>query len=158
MVASPKGLGPEKDCAGKASNICKRQARPLVREGAPQKQDRNCQALKKISGHEPQMGLDTKTYWLTDRQSQCDFDFDLIQAVSSQFSDSPWSEWTEEYPAVYLRLFKSFKWQRREVRRVKTYCANQRLYLECVIQTMCNEVYDRVKNWRVMILSCLTML
>jgi hypothetical protein len=24
------------------------------------------------------MGLDTSTYWLTDRQSQCDFDFDLI--------------------------------------------------------------------------------
>jgi hypothetical protein len=23
------------------------------------------------------MGLDTKTYWLTDRQTQCDFDFDL---------------------------------------------------------------------------------
>jgi hypothetical protein len=23
------------------------------------------------------MGLDTKTYWLTDRQSHCDFDFDL---------------------------------------------------------------------------------
>jgi hypothetical protein len=23
------------------------------------------------------MGLDTKTYWLTDRQSQCDFDFDF---------------------------------------------------------------------------------
>jgi hypothetical protein len=22
------------------------------------------------------MELDTKTYWLTDRQSQCDFDFD----------------------------------------------------------------------------------
>jgi hypothetical protein len=22
------------------------------------------------------MGLDTKTYWLTDRQSQCNFDFD----------------------------------------------------------------------------------
>jgi hypothetical protein len=22
------------------------------------------------------MGLDTKTYWLTDRQSECDFDFD----------------------------------------------------------------------------------
>jgi hypothetical protein len=28
------------------------------------------------------MGLDTKTYWLTDRQSQCDFDFDL-KTVSS---------------------------------------------------------------------------
>jgi hypothetical protein len=25
------------------------------------------------------MGLDTKTYWLTDRQSQCDFDFDLTE-------------------------------------------------------------------------------
>jgi hypothetical protein len=24
-----------------------------------------------------QTGLDTKTYWLTDRQSQCNFDFDL---------------------------------------------------------------------------------
>jgi hypothetical protein len=24
----------------------------------------------------PIFGLDTKTYWLTDRQSQCDFDFD----------------------------------------------------------------------------------
>jgi hypothetical protein len=24
------------------------------------------------------MGLDTKTYWLTDRQSQYDFDFELI--------------------------------------------------------------------------------
>jgi hypothetical protein len=23
------------------------------------------------------MGLDTKTYWLTDRQSQCGFDFDF---------------------------------------------------------------------------------
>jgi hypothetical protein len=23
------------------------------------------------------MGLDTKTYWLTERQSQCDFDFDF---------------------------------------------------------------------------------
>jgi hypothetical protein len=26
------------------------------------------------------MGLDTKTYWLTDRQSQCDFDFDLTES------------------------------------------------------------------------------
>jgi hypothetical protein len=28
------------------------------------------------------MGLDTKTYWLTDRQSQCDFDFDLELRVA----------------------------------------------------------------------------
>jgi hypothetical protein len=29
------------------------------------------------------MGLGTKTYWLTDRQSQCDFDFDF-DLVESQ--------------------------------------------------------------------------
>jgi hypothetical protein len=28
------------------------------------------------------MVLDTKTYWLTGRQSQCDFDFDLIKGES----------------------------------------------------------------------------
>jgi hypothetical protein len=27
------------------------------------------------------MGLDTKTYWLTDRQSQCDFDFDMAKTL-----------------------------------------------------------------------------
>jgi hypothetical protein len=25
------------------------------------------------------MGLDTKTYWLTDRKSQCDFDLSLVE-------------------------------------------------------------------------------
>jgi hypothetical protein len=35
------------------------------------------------------MGLDTKTYWLTDRQSQCDFDFDntLKQKTAHSFVD-----------------------------------------------------------------------
>jgi hypothetical protein len=28
------------------------------------------------------MGLDTKTYWLTDRHSQCDFDFDFDKQFS----------------------------------------------------------------------------
>jgi hypothetical protein len=44
-------------------------------ERAPhkKKQDRNCQRVLNIWS-KPQMGLDTKTYWLTDRQSQCDFD------------------------------------------------------------------------------------
>jgi hypothetical protein len=38
------------------------------------------------------MGLDTKTYWLTDRQSHCDFDFDfrLVQsAVQCSVLKSP---------------------------------------------------------------------
>jgi hypothetical protein len=30
------------------------------------------------------MGLDTKTYWLTDRQSQCDFDFDFDRKGSAE--------------------------------------------------------------------------
>jgi hypothetical protein len=29
------------------------------------------------------MGLDIKTYWLTDRQSQCDFDFNKGQSRES---------------------------------------------------------------------------
>jgi hypothetical protein len=28
------------------------------------------------------MGLDTKTYWRTDRQSQCDFDFEVRQSCN----------------------------------------------------------------------------
>jgi hypothetical protein len=44
----------------------KRQTWPLVREGAPHRQDTNFQ--KKKSGHEPHTGLNTKTDWLTDRQ------------------------------------------------------------------------------------------
>jgi hypothetical protein len=33
------------------------------------------------------MWLDTKTYWLTDRQSQCDFDFDLAVSRESLQAD-----------------------------------------------------------------------
>jgi hypothetical protein len=43
---------------------------------------------EETSGHEPQPGLDAKTDRLTDRQSQCDFDFDL----NSRESDSERSQ------------------------------------------------------------------
>jgi hypothetical protein len=72
MVTNAKGLRPEKDYAGGGQQHIKRQTRPLAREGAPQKQDCNCQRVI-------YMGLDTKTYWLTNRQSQCDFDFNLTE-------------------------------------------------------------------------------
>jgi hypothetical protein len=55
MVASTKGLGPEIDCAGKGPEAYTNDTRPLVKEGAPQKQHRNCQTVI-ISGHEFQMG------------------------------------------------------------------------------------------------------
>jgi hypothetical protein len=35
---------------------------------------------EETSGHEPQPGLDTKTDRLTDRQSQRDFDFKLVES------------------------------------------------------------------------------
>jgi hypothetical protein len=48
----------------------KRQTHPLVREDAPQKQDRDYQTVINI-------------HWLTDRQVQCDFDFDLDETETS---------------------------------------------------------------------------
>jgi hypothetical protein len=74
----------------RASSIYKRQTRPLVREGVIQKLDRNSQTVMKISCHEPQMGLDTKIYWLTDRQTQCDFD---LKKMTVQFSRSSVVRW-----------------------------------------------------------------
>jgi hypothetical protein len=62
----PRDSDPRETALARASVMYKRHTHPLVREGAPQQQDRNCQAVKRVSGHEPQMGLDTKTYWLTD--------------------------------------------------------------------------------------------
>jgi hypothetical protein len=46
-----------------------RQTRPLLREGTPQRQDSKFQT-ELISGRKPHSGLDTKTYWLTDRVSR----------------------------------------------------------------------------------------
>jgi hypothetical protein len=48
MVSSPKGLGPEKVCAGKDQQNIKKQTRPLVREGVPQEEDRNCHRVINI--------------------------------------------------------------------------------------------------------------
>jgi hypothetical protein len=73
----PRDSDPRKTTLARASSIYKRQTRSLVREGAPQRQDRNCQRVINIWSWAPD-GLDTKTYWLTDRQSQCDFDSELV--------------------------------------------------------------------------------
>jgi hypothetical protein len=43
------------------------------------------------------MGLDTKTYWLTDRQSQCNFDFDFDLWTSENSS-------TRQVGRVRIRL------------------------------------------------------
>jgi hypothetical protein len=77
----PRDTDQRKTTLARASSIYKIQTRPLVREGAPEKQDRNYQRIINI-----QMGLDTKIYWLTDRQSQCDFDFDFRVEAGSNAS------------------------------------------------------------------------
>jgi hypothetical protein len=58
-----------------------------------------------MSGHEPQMGLDTKTYWLTERQSQCDFDFDFeFSSVPNEES----SRWGSQFQMTRLEWSDSF--------------------------------------------------
>jgi hypothetical protein len=48
MVASPKGLGPEKTALARASSMYKRQTCSLVKESTPQKYDYNCQTVINI--------------------------------------------------------------------------------------------------------------
>jgi hypothetical protein len=74
MVASPKGLGPEKDCAGKDQKHIQDTDPSSRQRGAPQKQDRNCQTVINIWSWAPDGARHLDL--LTDRQSQCDFDFD----------------------------------------------------------------------------------
>jgi hypothetical protein len=48
MVTSPRDSDPRKTTLARASSIYKRQILSLVREGAPQPQDRNCQTVINI--------------------------------------------------------------------------------------------------------------
>jgi hypothetical protein len=58
---APRDSDPRKTVLARTINIYKRQACPLVREGAPRKQDRNCQTLINIGrGSTPRL-----TDWLT---------------------------------------------------------------------------------------------
>jgi hypothetical protein len=43
------------------------------------------------------MGLDTKTYWRTDRQSQCDFDFELKNIQEDIAVESTRTEWSVSF-------------------------------------------------------------
>jgi hypothetical protein len=55
------------------------------------------------------MALDTKTYWLTDRQSQCDFDFDnpvswglAVQLSSGREAANKWSySWVDSWQVFW---------------------------------------------------------
>jgi hypothetical protein len=62
MVASPNGIGPEKDCAGKDQQHIQMTDPASRQRGRPHKNQTLTVKEKYISGHEPQMGLNTKTF------------------------------------------------------------------------------------------------
>jgi hypothetical protein len=61
-----QGTRTREDCVG---SMYKRQTRPLVREGAPQEQDRNCHTSNKDLVVSPKWVLYSKTDWPADRRS-----------------------------------------------------------------------------------------
>jgi hypothetical protein len=65
----PRDSDPRMTALARASSTCKRQTRPLVREGAPQAQDRNCHTSNKDLVVSPRWVLYSKTDWLADRRS-----------------------------------------------------------------------------------------
>jgi hypothetical protein len=78
----PRDSDPRKTALGRTSSIYKRQARPLVREGVPKKQHRNCQmVIINIWSWAPDGARHQDL--LTHRQSQCDFD------LSTEAEESP---------------------------------------------------------------------
>jgi hypothetical protein len=67
--------------------------RPALLSERTRQDDSHCngQTCDLTSGNEYQTGLDTKTDWLTDRQSKCDFDFDFqpLQNHEDEDRDGP---------------------------------------------------------------------
>jgi hypothetical protein len=100
---------PRMTALASVSSIYKRQTCPLVREGAPPKQDHNCQTEKNIWSWAPDGARHQD--WLTDRQSQCDFDSDVTDSsvvvqlsVESQPVKKRLSRWKENLMRVVVTM------------------------------------------------------
>jgi hypothetical protein len=65
----PRDSDPRKTALARTSSIYKGQTRPVVREGAPQDQDRNCHTCNKDLVVSPRWVLCSKTDWPADRRS-----------------------------------------------------------------------------------------
>jgi hypothetical protein len=65
----PRDSDSRKTALARASNTYKTQTRPLVREGAPLEQDRNCHTCNKDLVVSPRWVLYSKTDWPADRRS-----------------------------------------------------------------------------------------
>jgi hypothetical protein len=68
-LRSQRDLDPRKIALTRTSSTYKRQTRPLVRESAPQEQDRNCHTSNKDLVVSSKWVLYSKTDWPADRRS-----------------------------------------------------------------------------------------
>jgi hypothetical protein len=72
---------------------------------------------EETSGHEPQPGLDTKSDRLTDRQSQCDFDFGQVLHLVVRLRASPehWKLETRVHGRSFFEILNSDSSRSRNV-------------------------------------------
>jgi hypothetical protein len=70
MVARPKGLGPEKDCAGNGQQHIQKTDPTSRQRGRPTRTDRNYHTGNKDLVVSPKWVLCSKTDWPADRRSQ----------------------------------------------------------------------------------------
>jgi hypothetical protein len=144
MVACTKGLGPEKDCAGKGQQYIKRQTRPLVREVASQKQDRNFQTVINIWDINPRWGSTPRlTDWLTvSRRVTLTLTLTLT-FESVEFRNASLPGYELGNGEIELRNWGVRFIERNSVQpavglwREGFMCAVVQWYLECVIQWDC---------------------
>jgi hypothetical protein len=122
----PRDSDPRMTALVRVSSIYKRQTRPLVREGSPQKQDRNCETVINIWSWTPDGARQQDL--LTDRQSQCDFDFVWVSLVrgaslpgyeirSKGIESTHWDYWVQVSSDLKVSL-----WRRYLTCHLKTLC------------------------------------
>jgi hypothetical protein len=118
----PRDSDSRKMALERASSMYKRQTCPLVREGAPQKQDSNCQRVINIWSWTPN-GVDTKTYWLTDRPSVAIWlrlwprqlavsGWQFPSECQTLRTDQQWNKWRKQakWNHVYRRIQEVCLW------------------------------------------------
>jgi hypothetical protein len=134
----PRNSEPRKTALGRPSSIYKRRTRPLVREGAPQKQDHNCQiVIAKYLVMSPRWGsIPRITDWLTVSHNVTltltsesvefrDASLPVYELGSRKVESRNWGIRIIECSSVELKV-----WRRRE----DFTCAIVPRNLECVIQ------------------------
>jgi hypothetical protein len=84
--------------------------RPDLSSERPPQKDKTVTLKKKSLVKSPRFGLDTKTYWLTDCQSQCDFDF-VVSSGPAGFGGGGGAlkNWDSK---IWLKYHRTQTWER----------------------------------------------